>query len=50
MNPETFDWFIIQSYWKLYGLFNENSQTIYDEKGCLKKEIYMAYFQKEDKK
>jgi len=50
MKPEAFDWFVIQSYWKVYGLLNENSQTIYDEKGCLKKEIYMAYFQKEDKK
>ena len=50
MKPEAFDWFVIQSYWKVYGLLNENLQTIYDEKGCLKKEIYMAYFQKEDKK
>jgi len=50
MKPNAFDWFVIQSYWKVYGLRNENPQSIYDEKGCLKKEIYMAYFQKEDKK
>ena len=50
MKPEAFDWFIIQSYWKVYSQLIENSPTIFDEKGFLKKQIYMAYFQKEDKK
>ena len=50
MNPETFDWLIIQSYWKVYGQLTKDSPTIFDEKGCIREEICMAYFQKEDKK
>jgi len=51
MSPEAFKWFIIQSYWKVYGQITEDSPPIFDENGNgIKEEIYMAYFQKEDKK